>query len=280
MSAPKTTPTRRSGVPRQHEAVRLLDADPDLGAGLTPERRAEADALLVDAHELRVGAWQVARMRAPSGEYLGLFVLDGVISRELIIANTVSVELLGPGDLIRPWPAADRTRLLAVDVQWRVLSPTSLAVLDERVAAELAAWPEIIACLLDRLAERSERLAITQAISQLTGVDRRLLTLFWHLAERWGRVGPSGVVIPLALTHRTLGQLVGARRPTISSALGELRERDQLVRRPDGSWLLRGKPAPAPAPARATRFTRPHRHPNDLLRPSKYWLARAGPSRR
>jgi CRP-like cAMP-binding protein len=125
-----------------------------------------------------------------------------------------------------------------------------------------------MACLLDRLTERSERLAITQAICQLTRVDRRLLTLFWHVAERWGRVGTDGVVVPLALTHRMLGLLVGARRPTVSSALRELRERDELVRGPDGSWLLRGDP-PAPALARATRFTLPHRHPNDLLRPTR-----------
>ena len=196
---------------------------------------------------------------------IGLLVLDGVISRELIIADTVSVELLGPGDLIRPWPAADRTRLLRVDVRWWVLSSTTVAVLDRRVAAELAAWPEIVARLLDRLTERSERLAITQAISQLTRVDRRLLALFWHLAERWGRVGTDGVVIPLALTHRMLGQLVGAARPTISTALSELRERDELVRRPDGSWLLRGQP-PTPTLARTPRFSSRHEHPTDLLR--------------
>jgi CRP/FNR family transcriptional regulator, cyclic AMP receptor protein len=265
MSAPETGPNRQSGLARQREAVRLLDADPDLGAGLTPERRAQAGALLVHTHQLRMGAWQVARMRRPSSAYLGLLMLDGVISRELGIADTVSVELLGPGDLIRPWPAADRTRLLRVDVQWRVLSPTTVAVLDGPVAAELEAWPEIMARLHDRLSERSERLAITQAISQLTRVDRRLPALFWHLAERWGRVGPSGVVIPLALTHRMLGQLVGARRPTISTALSELRERDELVRRPDGSWLLRGQ-TPTPTPARTPRFSSRHEHPTDLLR--------------
>jgi hypothetical protein len=33
---------------------------------------------------------------------------------------------------------------------------------------------------------------------------------------------------------------VGARRPTISAALGELTRGGALVRRPDGSWLLRG----------------------------------------
>jgi CRP/FNR family transcriptional regulator, cyclic AMP receptor protein len=263
MSASATGLNRQSGLASRREAVRLLDVDPDLGAGLTSERRAEAGALLVHTHQLRVGAWQVARMRAPSGAYLGLLMLDGVISRELSIADTVSVELLGPGDLIRPWPAADRTRLLGVDVRWWVLSSTTVVLLDRRVAAELAAWPEIVARLHDRLTERSERLAIGRAISQLTRVDRRLLALFWHLAERWGRVGPSGVVIPLALTHRMLGRLVGAARPTISTALSELRERGELVRRPDGSWLLRGQP---PTPARTPRFSSRHEHPTDLLR--------------
>jgi CRP/FNR family transcriptional regulator, cyclic AMP receptor protein len=86
-----------------------------------------------------------------------------------------------------------------------------------------------------------------QAISQPTGVDRRLLALFWHLAERWGRVGTAGIMIPVALTHRILGHLVGAARPTISSALGGFAKRDQLVRGPRGSWLPRGKP---PTPAR------------------------------
>jgi hypothetical protein len=47
----------------------------------------------------------------------------------------------------------------------------------------------VTAALFDRLSERSMRLATTQAISQLTRVDRRLKALFWHLAERWGRVG-------------------------------------------------------------------------------------------
>src|SRR4051794_24643224 len=76
MSAPATGPKRKPGLAGRREAVGLLDADPDLGAGLTPECREEADALLVDAEQLGVGAWQVARARAPSGAYLGLLVLD------------------------------------------------------------------------------------------------------------------------------------------------------------------------------------------------------------
>ena len=79
---------------------------------------------------------------------------------------------------------------------------------------------------VERLTQRAQRLAVTQAISQLNRVDRRLLTLFWHLAERWGRMTPDGVLIPLTLSHRMLSQLVGARRPTVSTALAELAERE------------------------------------------------------
>ena len=139
-------------------------------------------------------------------------------------------------------------------------------MLDRRFAAEVSQYPEITAALFDRLSERSLRLATTQAISQLTRVDRRLKALFWHLAERWGRVGGDGVVIPLALTHRILGQLVGARRPTVSTALSELAERDELVRRADGSWLLRGDP---PDASTLERNAARHARVGDLLRPAR-----------
>jgi hypothetical protein len=82
-------------------------------------------------------------------------------------------------------------------------------------------------------------------------VDRRLLALFWHLAERWGRVVSDGVLVPLTLSHRLLGQLVGARRPTVSTALADLAREDQIQRRPDGTWLLKGEPVGVPAPVAA-----------------------------
>jgi CRP/FNR family cyclic AMP-dependent transcriptional regulator len=184
-----------------------------------------------------------------------------------VVADHVSAELLGPGDLIRPWQPSSRTGLLPVDAVWTVMSPLTVAVLDRRFAAEMTRYPEITASLFDRLSERSLRLATTQAISQLTRVDRRLKALFWHLAERWGRVSGDGVIVPLALTHRILGQLVGARRPTVSTALSELAEREELVRRPDGSWLLRGDPPDALSLAR--RAGAAATRPQDLLRPAR-----------
>jgi CRP/FNR family cyclic AMP-dependent transcriptional regulator len=237
--------TRTAGV------VRLLDADPDLGALLSNARREQAEReLVVRTHRLPLGPWDVSRLAGTTGDHVGLLILSGVLSRELIVADHVSAELLGPGDVVRPWQPPSRTGLLPVDAVWSVLSPMSVAVLDRRFATEVARYPEVTATLFDRLSERSMRLATTQAISQLTRVDRRLKALFWHLAERWGRVSADGVVVPLALTHRILGQLVGARRPTVSTALSELAEREELVRRPDGSWLLRGDPPDAESLAR------------------------------
>jgi CRP/FNR family transcriptional regulator, cyclic AMP receptor protein len=265
-----------SRIARNSDTVRLLEADPELGALLAPARRAEAERdLVVRTHRLSVGPWDVTRLSGASADHVGLLVLDGVIARELVVADHVSAELLGPGDLVRPWQGATSAGLLPVRAVWSVLSTATLAVLDRRFAAEAARYPEITAALFDRLGERSLRLATTQAISQLTRVDRRLKALFWHLAERWGRVSGDGVVVPLALTHRILGQLVGARRPTVSTALSELAEREELVRRPDGSWLLRGDPPDAQTFAR--RPTAAELRGQDMLRRPSRRFARGEP---
>jgi CRP/FNR family cyclic AMP-dependent transcriptional regulator len=134
------------------EQIPLLKADPDLGGFLADNRRAEAERkLFVSTHRLAVGPWDVTRLSNASADHVGLLMLEGVIARELIVADHVSAELLGPGDLIRPWQAASKTGLLPVDAEWTVLSPTTLAVLDRRFAAEMAQWPEITAALFDRL---------------------------------------------------------------------------------------------------------------------------------
>jgi CRP/FNR family transcriptional regulator, cyclic AMP receptor protein len=225
----------------------LLELDPDLGQLLTPERRELALATLqVEAHRLAAGPWSGTRIEGANPEHVGLLLLEGVVSREVVVSDTVSTELLGPGDILRPWTLQDTAPLLQLGVRWNALTESRVAVLDRRFAARLAQWPEVNSVLIDRLNARAQRLATTQAISQLNRVDRRLLALFWHLAERWGRVTSDGIAVPLTLSHRMLGQLVGARRPTVSTAIGDLAERDELVRRPDGTWLLRGEPVGLP----------------------------------
>jgi hypothetical protein len=236
----------------------LLDLDPDLGRRLDPGTLSAArQALAVRVVRLAAGEWDVSRLRGADDGHLGLLVLDGVISRELLAEDVASMELIGPGDIVRPWQV-EGLELLEARVRWSVLADARVAVLDRALAARLGAYPEIYAAIVERLAARSQRLSVTQAISQLNRVDRRLLALFWHLADRWGRMTSEGVHLPLVLAHRTLAQLVGARRPTVSTALSELVRRGELRRTPGGTWVLSGRPAGRPD-AERERHVRPRR---------------------
>src|SRR5690242_8841453 len=143
--------------------VRLLDVDPDLGGLLTDSRREHAEReLVVRTHRLPVGPWDVSRLAGATADHVGLLIIDGILSRELVVADHVSAELLGPGDLVRPWQPASRAGLLPVDAVWSVPSPLTVALLGRSFAAAAARYPEVTATLVDRLSARTTRLATTQ----------------------------------------------------------------------------------------------------------------------
>jgi CRP/FNR family cyclic AMP-dependent transcriptional regulator len=249
-AAQRPTPTD-SLVPFAEAArprtVAVVDVDPDLGAQLSPERLAMARSeLRARVLSLPRGRWAGVDVPSISPQNIGLLLIEGVMAREVALQDTVSSELVGPGDLIRPWDAGDGSELLAEEVRWQVLAEARVAVLGRAFAGALSRFPEVNAALIDRACARAKRLGTTQAISHLNSVDRRLLALFWHLAERWGRITAEGVVVPLVLSHRLLGELIGARRPTVSSAAAVLEREGTLVRRGDGSWLLTGERAGGP----------------------------------
>jgi len=235
-----------SGPRPKRRRVALLDVDPDLGALLPGERRRQARAALV-VHELSIGRgpWAGGELANTSPRDVGLLLLCGAMTREVVLEDTVSSELIAPGDLLRPWAGAGSPELLASRVRWQVLAQARVAVLDHAFALALGRYPEVNLMLIDRLSARTRRAATMKAIAQLNSVERRLVALFWHLAESWGHVGPDGVIVPLELSHRLLGELIGARRPTVSTALATLGRDGRLRRRPDGGWLLTGDP-PAP----------------------------------
>jgi len=72
--------------------------------------------------------------------------------------------------------------------------------------------------------------------------------VLWHFADRWGRVTPEGVVVDIGLVHETLAEIVAARRPSVTTALGELRREQRIRALPGGAWLLLGDP-PEMSPA-------------------------------
>jgi hypothetical protein len=217
----------------------LLDVDPDLGRLLDEMARQRA------AHQLRVvrrtlprGVWDVGGFEGAADDHLGLLLLDGVLAREVVLGSTVSTELLGAGDLVRPWTSDASAPLADVTVRWNALSDVRVALLDRGFAARAAAYPGVSALLLERVDARAQRLATARAISQMKRVDERIVAMLRHLCDRWGRVTVSGTVLPLRISHRMLAELVGARRPTVSSAISDLARRGAVTRQSDGSWLL------------------------------------------
>ena len=93
--------------------------------------------------------------------------------------------------------------------------------------------------LLRRTSDRSHSLSISLAITQARRADVRVRDLFWHLADRWGRVTPDGVVLDARLTHTVIFQLTGLRRPTVSLTLADPKRTGEIVRLTKETWLLR-----------------------------------------
>lgn len=222
----------------------MLDADPELGYQLTAEDLTSARRYAVaELMALEPGEWPDAGELSEDAEgHLGLLVVGGLLARQVQLANTSCAELLGQGDVLRPWDEDCGYSIAHYDVSWRVLEPTRLAVLDRRFATVACRWPALIDVVLRRTVFRSRCLAFHLAVTHLTRVDMRVLVTLWFLAERWGRVRPEGVVLPLRLTHQLIARLVGAQRPSVTTALGELSANELVERRSDGSWLLRGGP--------------------------------------
>ena len=96
--------------------------------------------------------------------------------------------------------------------------------------------------LFNRGTRRAHALAVSLAIAYHQRVDDRLMLTLWHLAERWGRVRSEGIVVPLPLSHQRLADLIGAHRPSVTTALGKLAREGSLSRRENGDWVLHGLP--------------------------------------
>jgi CRP-like cAMP-binding protein len=220
--------------------ARLVQEDPGLFASLPPRARRDAQLrAVVPTLQLRPGHWNggVPHTRNVTG-YLGLLVLEGTLLRNVRVARQPRSELVGRGDLARPWEHDGAAASLPFDADWRVLEPARLAILDDRFLTVACRWPSVVSAILGRAVQRSHGLALQLAISDVRHIKPRLLLLFWHLADRWGRMGRDGVTIPLRLTHEVIAQLVGAQRPTVSTALQALAREGLLTRAPDRTWLL------------------------------------------
>jgi CRP/FNR family transcriptional regulator, cyclic AMP receptor protein len=218
--------------------VQLLECDPGLGEGLTEEERASAGGLLAQAVSLDPGPWRPGA-RAPDPGHLGYLIADGVVVRRVEIGPGTSVELLGEGDLLRPWQEETSSFSTA---SWEVLERATVLALGPGLARDAGQWPAIVSNLLARGVRRSRTMAADAAIASIVGLEERLSILLWKIAETWGETRGDGIHITIRLPHRLLAELVGARRPSVTSALSELQQSGRLVSTSHGCWILCGDP--------------------------------------
>jgi CRP/FNR family cyclic AMP-dependent transcriptional regulator len=223
--------------------ISIVEADPDLGELIEPREldraRHEARAQLLG---LWPGDWNAADSVQPGQHHRGFLIVDGLLTRDVQVLGRRCVELLGHGDVMRPWSWDGEGSHVHAEIGWTVLEPTGMAVLDQKLVSRIAPWPQLGVELFNRGTRRAHALAVSLAISYHQRVDDRLTLTLWHLAERWGKVHTEGIVVPLPLSHQRLADLVGAHRPSVTTALGELARSGSLSRRENGDWVLHGTP--------------------------------------
>jgi CRP/FNR family cyclic AMP-dependent transcriptional regulator len=210
--------------------VLLIDAD--LAEGLSGRRleRAQQECIAAEV-VVDEGPWEPERAEGAAVRGgIGLLLLDGLLVRRVGREGRYGAELLGPGDLLRPWQNDGEDATLPFATSFRVMRRLHLALLDLRFAGRLAPYPEVVSALVGRAMQRSRTLAVNMAIAHYPRIDRRLLLLLWHLADRWGRVTPQGIVVPLRLTHTMLADLVASRRPSVTTGLAQLEHEGRLSR--------------------------------------------------
>ena len=124
---------------------------------------------------------------------------------------------------MRPWTWDAEGSHVQAEVGWTVLEETTLAVLDHglvnahRAVADARASSCSTAAPAARITSRwRSRSPITSAST--TGCCSRSGTS----PSAGGGSTPTGIVVPLPLGHQRLADLVGAHRPSVTTALGEL----------------------------------------------------------
>jgi CRP/FNR family cyclic AMP-dependent transcriptional regulator len=224
-AAPRPRPAER-----RFEPISLLDVDPELAAGLAAgDERLARRHLIVPSVRIDADPW------SPPDDFrtaLGLLVISGVLSCTSRAFAVPDIQLFGPADVF------DSRLLVGGATTWRALVPAHVAILDGRFLLAARRWPQLMSGLARRLFEGQQEQHRLATIRALPRVEQRLMALLSHLASRWGCVTPDGLVIALPATHQLLGELVGARRPTVSLALTVLKEQGFVSRQPDGRWLL------------------------------------------
>ena len=160
-------------------------------------------------------------------------VAEGLVAWRTAVVGGQSVVLTGPGDVLLPHgdPAGGP---VPGALSWRPLTHLRLAVIEERVLA--AAGAELTEALLAARGRAAALQSLLTAATRIGRMDRRLLTILWLLAGRWGHADEEGLHADLPLTQSTLALVAGAHAGTVEDTLAAMLTEGRI--RLDGDRLL------------------------------------------
>jgi hypothetical protein len=216
----------------------VLDFDPDLAAGIgRGDLELARQACRGEVVRVPRGVWDGPAGAGRRDDLFALLIVGGVLCREVVLRDRYLFELLGPGDVLQ-LPVDDGLQPLGGGVRLTAATESELIALGGSFIRAAGRWPCLISSVMRRLEQQRERLAIQGLIAHLPRAEDRTVLVLWHLADRWGRVTSEGTVVPFALTHELIGQLIGARRSTVTIAVNALETGGVVRRLTDRSWLL------------------------------------------
>jgi CRP-like cAMP-binding protein len=221
--------------------VTLAELEPNLLQFVAGEDRDSFDRLTVPVLDVSKRTLAITELLEQRGAFAAI-VVEGMLLDYLQIGAQPGLRLLGPGDFVTAQP--ERQATLLGTSTCRAAQGTQLALLGNDVLLAVRRSPRLLVGLQAMVAEQMERIGTQLVICQLSRVEDRILAMLWLLADCFGRVTSAGTTVPLSLTHELLGALVGARRPTVTLALGELAARGALVQQDRGWLLLEAPPTP------------------------------------
>jgi CRP/FNR family transcriptional regulator, cyclic AMP receptor protein len=232
----RASPASVRATTGQGEAwLSLVEFDADLNPHSRGWSAPGSKRLVARVVQLPAGPFDPQLLVEDPGDWLGLLVVDGLALVQVAAGRAPIGWLVGTEDLIRPWKMAEVS--LLTSASWQALSPLRLALLDGDFARRVEGIGSMTDALAAKAIQTCHWLFAKSLVTGTSVIEERLLLLFALLGERWGKATAPGVLVAMPLTHQMLATLVGARRPSVSTALRGLSAKGFLERTAEG-WLL------------------------------------------
>src|SRR3954469_14066943 len=154
----------------------VLVSEPYLASGLSERRlgNAERECIAATIH-VGEGPWNPEHWDGEAARGgIGLLILEGLVVRRVGAEGRYGAELLGPGDLLRPWEHDGEDTTVPFAISFRVIERLHVAVLGVDATARLAPYPEVVSALVGRAMQRARHLAVNIAIAHHPRHDSRL----------------------------------------------------------------------------------------------------------